>query len=242
MASEARFGSGPASARPKAPPSMLRRLFGVIADPRAWGAWLYMLLALITGIFYGMWVLLGSSVALISLVFIFGLPVTGAFLLSVRGIALMEGRMVEALLGVRMPRRPLFIQEKLGWVGKFKALISERLTWKALAYLVLQWPLGSLYATVAFTLFGVALKFAVYPLWYALLNRPLLTIVHPYYPPLWMIPLISLAGFLLLPLVLHLARWVGRIHGRYAKAMLVRKSDARGYPERRGPQEGGESC
>jgi len=43
------------------------------------------------------------------------------------------------------------------------------------------------------------------------------------YPPVWSVPLISAAGIILLPLILHLAKSVGKIHGKFAKFMLVRK-------------------
>lgn len=114
-----------AVSKPLAAQSFWAKFFGVLADHHAWGAFLYMLLSAITGCFYGMWALLGASFSLFSLILIIGLPVTGLFLLSIRGIALMEGRIVEALLGLRMPRKPLFVRKDLGWKDKLKALITE---------------------------------------------------------------------------------------------------------------------
>ncbi len=205
------------------PRSFWGKLFGVYADPRAWGSFLYMLFGLVTGCFYGMWTLAGVSFSLLSLILIIGLPVTGLFLLSIRGIALMEGRIVEALLGVRMPRKPLFVQEGLSWKGRFKALVTESQTWKSLAYLLFQFPLGALYTCVTFVFFGFSLKMVLYPFWYHVLERPLITIIEPFFPPAWLVPFVCLAGFLLLPMTLHFTKWVGQWHGLYAKAMLVRK-------------------
>jgi hypothetical protein len=37
----------------------------------------------------------------------------------------------------------------------------------------------------------------------------------------WALPLLVLAGVLLLTLLMHLARGVGRLHAMYAKALLV---------------------
>ena len=203
--------------------SVWGRFFSVGGDPRAWSAFFYMLLGLLTGCFYGMWTLLGAAFSAFTLILIIGLPISGLFLLSISGIALMEGRIVEALLGVRMPRRPLFVKQGLSLAGKFMALVKDSQTWKALAYLFLQFPLGAVYSAAAFILFGYSLKFAIYPVWYFSLDRPLITIAQPYFPPGWMFPLISLTGFLMFFLVLHLAKLVGRLHGRYAKVMLVRK-------------------
>ena len=86
----------------------LRRFFGIFADSRAWGACLYLLFSLATGIVYFTWAVTGISLSAGLLVLIIGLPFAGLFILSVRGIGLVEGLIVEALLGIRMPRRPLF--------------------------------------------------------------------------------------------------------------------------------------
>lgn len=219
---ESRFGPSTALPRHK-PRSPGGRFFAILADSRAWGSFLYLLLGLLTGCFYGMWVLFGSSLSVITLPLIIGLPVLGVFLLSVRAIALMEGRIVEALLGIRMPRKPMFVQEDLSWKARFKSLVTASQTWMSLAYLALQFPLGSLYTITMFVLFGFSIKCAIYPFWLVVLHRPLITISQPYYPPGWLIPFISLAGCLLLPVTLHLAKGIGGLHGRYVKAMLVRK-------------------
>jgi uncharacterized membrane protein len=90
---ESRFGPSFPAPRPK-PRSSGGRFFAILADARAWGSFLYLLLGLLTGIFYGMWVLFGSGLSVITLPLIIGLPMLGVFLLSVRAIALMEGRIV----------------------------------------------------------------------------------------------------------------------------------------------------
>lgn len=215
----------PALASPEKQAIRSRRVtfFGVVADARAWGAFLYMLISGLTGCIYGMWTLMGASISFFSLILIIGLPLTGLFLLSIRGIALVEGRIVEELLGIRMPRKPLFVQKDLSWSEKFKALIIESHTWKTLAYMILHFPVGLLYFAGIATLFAFSLKLFLYPLWYWALSRPLITFSQPIYPPVWSIPLISVAGIVMLPLVLHLAKSVGKIHGRFAKFMLVRK-------------------
>jgi hypothetical protein len=157
------------------------------------------------------------------MVLIIGLPFTGLFVLSVRGIALIEGRVVEALLGVRMPRRPIFPGRSLGWWGRFKALVSDKHTWLSIVYMILKLPLGIIYFVVfivliALSLFGVALPileqgFGIYPL---VINNV------PYYTPVWLLPLTVIAGVLLIVLTMHLARVMGRMHGALAKALLVR--------------------
>ncbi|MDH5468385.1 MAG: sensor domain-containing protein, partial [Candidatus Aminicenantes bacterium] len=106
---------------------------------------------------------------------------------------------------------------------KFKALIADSHTWKALAYMILRFPLGLLYFVITAGITSFSLKCFLYPLWYWGLDRPLITFSQEVYPPVWSIPLISAAGIIMLPLILHLAKSAGKIQGRFAKFMLVRK-------------------
>ncbi len=215
----------PALAIDKAPMprSFWTKFFGVGADPRAWGSFLYVLLSGLTAVVFGMWAFLGGAISFFSLILIIGIPVTGLYLLSLRGIALMEGRIVEALLGIRMPRKPIFLRQGLNWRQKYRALITEAYTWKVFAYLMLHFPLGIIYFLFIPTLFALSIKCVFYPLWFWGLGRPLITFSQPLFPPAWSYPLVIAAGILMLFSTLHLARFIGRLHGRFAKYMLVRK-------------------
>jgi len=95
--------------------SRIAAFFGIIADPRAWGALLYLMSSILTGTVYFSWVIMGFPLSIVLIPLIIGVPLTALFLLSVRGIALVEGRIIEALLGYRMPRRPLFINSESGF-------------------------------------------------------------------------------------------------------------------------------
>ncbi len=198
------------------------RFFGVLAEPRAWGAFFYMLLSFVTGLVFGGWALIAGIISLSTLVFIIGIPIFGLFLLSIRGIALLEGRIVEALLGIRMPRRSLFLDTNLSWKDMFMALIKESYTWKALLYLALQFPLGLIYSLGIFLLFATSLSFIGSPVMELVFHFPLELFGPEAFTPVWLLPFVSIAGFFLLPLTFHLAKWVGKVHGKYAKSMLVR--------------------
>ena len=128
------------------------RFFGVVIDPRAWGALLYLLFTLATGIIYFTWTVTGISLSLGLLILIIGIPIAGIFILSTRGLALLEGRMVEALLGIRMPHRPLFSPKDKGLWAKFKSLLTDKYTWFSMMYMLLQLPLGIFYFTLFITL------------------------------------------------------------------------------------------
>ncbi|UCE41003.1 MAG: sensor domain-containing protein [Candidatus Aminicenantes bacterium] len=209
--------------KPLSPRSFQAKFFGVIKEARNWGALLYIFLSALTSLLFFMWVLLGGTFSLFSLVLIIGIPVTGFFLLSLRGIALLEGLIVEALLGVRMPRKPIFIRKGLNWRQKYKALATESYTWKAFAYLIVHFPLAWLHFMIMFVMIGFSIKSVFYPVWYWGLGRSLINIGQPFYPPAWSYPMVVLAGVLLFFAALHLAGLMGKIHGKFAKFMLVRK-------------------
>ena len=215
----------PALARPSRPDTrpFLGKFFGVLADSRAWGAFFYMLLAFITGIVFGGWAILGGIVSAFSLLFIIGLPIFGFFLLSVRGIALLEGRIVEALLGVRMPRKPLFLKKGLSWSDRYIALVKDKYSWRAFLYAVLLFPLGLLYTSLSALLFIFSLSFIASPLLELVFRIPLDLFGDNVFTPVWLLPVVCVAGIILLLLTLHSAKLVGKIHGRFAKAMLVRR-------------------
>ena len=202
--------------------SMIKRFLGVYNDPKAWGALLYMLISLVTGVVYFTWVVTGLSLSLSFAIFIFGLLFAVFFTVSLRGLALLEGRIVEGLLGVRMPRRPLFFQKGITWLERLKTNLTDKHTWLTLVYLFLQMPLGIIYFTLIITLFTLSIAFMAAPLVQSIIEFPLLTIGYDrYYIASWSSPLFLLAGFLIWTVTMHLGRWIGQLHGKYAKMFLV---------------------
>jgi len=219
--------SRPEPAAPPAPPDrrpFITRFFGVYAEPRAWASLLYLLFSLATGIIYFTWVVTGISVSLGLLVLIVGLPIAGLFLLSVRGIALVEGRLVEALLGVRMPRRPLSSRTDIGWWQKFKDMLASRYTWTAIIYMILQMPLGVIYFSVIVTLIATSAWLITSPIWNLAFGIPFAVDYHyAYFIAPWGIPLAVIGGGLLLTATMHLVKYAGKGHALLAKALLVRE-------------------
>lgn len=204
------------------PQSALGSFFGVYVDPRTWGALLYMLIAFVTGVFYFTWAVTGISLSVSLLIFIFGFPFALLFLLSVRGLALLEGRLVEALLGVRMPRRPLFTHQGMKWFDRLKALITDKATWLMLVYMILQLILGIVYFVVIVTVIPLALTFIALPFIQLFWHIPVIAIgAERFFLSYWEMILISLAGVLGLTLFLHAIKSVGNFHGRMAKFLLV---------------------
>jgi len=201
---------------------LVSRFFGVFADSRVWGAFLYLLFSLATGIIYFTWVVTGISLSAGLLVLIIGLPFTGLFILSIRGISLVEGRIVEALLGIRMPRRPLFHRRNIGLWSRFKSLVLDKHTWLSVVYMILQLPLGTIYFSVFITLIALSLSGIAIPILQLGFDIPVNINGGSYYLAGWMLTLAVVAGILLATLTMHLAKYVGQMHGALAKTLLVR--------------------
>jgi hypothetical protein len=199
------------------------RFFGIILDPRAWGSILYFVIALATGIFYFTWAVTGLSLSLGLLVLVIGIPLTGLFILSTRGLAILEGRLVESLLGLRMPHRAIFSPRSRSLWAKFKELVLDRYSWQTLAYFILMLPLGIIYFTLFVTLLSVSIALVAVPILEYGFGMPIFTNGGDlYYLAAWVVPLVVIAGALLFILTLHLSKRLGNIHGRLAKSMLVR--------------------
>jgi hypothetical protein len=203
--------------------SAIVRFLSVFADPKAWGAVLYMLFSILTGILYFTWAATGLSLSLGLMILIIGVPVATLFLVSVRGIALVEGRLVEALLGVRMPRRAAFLSRgNLKLSDRLKILVTEKRTWLSILYMLLQLPLGILYFTLVVVLMALSVSLMAMPVLVPVFDIAVLSIGgQSYRPPDWLTPFYALGGLALMTLTMHLARWIGRAHGALAKSMLV---------------------
>ena len=202
--------------------SAVGRFFNVYADTRAWGALLYMLIAFVTGVLYFTWAVTGLATSLSFALFIFGLPFALLFLLSIRGLALLEGRLVEALLGVRMPRRPLFSQQNLKWLDRIKELALDKHTWFSILYMIIQFVLGTVYFVLFVTVLSFSVSFLAIPVFQeflgqgAIMNNGIRYSFHS-----WSYPLLVIGAVLLWTFFMNLARSIGQLHGRMAKSMLV---------------------
>lgn len=223
----------------RAPPprprqSALGRFFGVFADPRAYASLFYMVLSLATGIFYFTWVVTGFSLSLGLSITIVGIPLLILFFGSVRVLSLVEGRIVEVMLGERMPRRPLYTMRGRSLWQRIGDMFTDPRTWTTLLYFVLMLPLGTFYFTVVVTLLALSLACIAAPVlvWTGIADAhvhisgwQLLSVSGDEVAtslPDWSLPLVLLGGIVLLFATMHIARGIGRLHGLFAKHLLVK--------------------
>ncbi len=222
-ATEAQVAAALAQPRSRPAASLAGRILGVFAEPRSYGALFFMLLSLPLGILYFTWAITGLSLSLGLGILIFGFLFFLFFMSTVRAVALVECRVVEALLGERMPRRPSVVPPRGKWTERLKFWITDRRTWLTILYMILRLPLGIMYFLVAVTFLTFALALTVAPFAQLFLDYPIVHIWgNNYYLPLWIIPVFWLAGAFDLLILIHIARAVGRWHARMAKAMLAK--------------------
>lgn len=210
-----------------------RRFFSVYGDPRTYTSLLYMLLALATGILYFTIVVTGLSMSLGFAILIIGVPFFLAFIGITRVIALGEGRLLEAISGERMPRRPVHPGPPASWWRRIAEMLKDVRTWTTLLYMLLMLPLGIVYFTCTVTALAMGL---------ALTSLPFLVVARWFGWPAdasvfsddvrfggWALSdhsmisalILGALGVLIVTLFMHAARAVGRGHAHLAKALLV---------------------
>jgi hypothetical protein len=207
----------------------LDRFLSVYSDPRAYLSLFFMFLSLVTGIVYFTFAVTGLSLSLGLAILIIGFPLFLAFIGIARVISLGEVRLLEAVSGEPMPRRPTNPGPPGGLWERILAMLKDARTWTTLVYLVLMLPVGAVYFVTAVT--GVSVGFALLfvPLvgiaqrlewWVPWGNESLLI------SPLWLDTPVgwlfcAVLGAFILTSLLHVARIVVALHARAAKALLV---------------------
>jgi uncharacterized membrane protein len=223
---EAQVAAALATPRPKVQRTALGRFFSVYGDSRAWTALFYMVLSLATGIFYFVVSVVGISISCGFAVLIIGVPVFLLFIAFTRILSLTEGRLVEGLLGVRMPRRPRYPSQGLRLFDRIVLMLKDARTWTTLLYLVLMLPLGIVYFTVAVTGLSVGLGLVSAPFVQlahqaGIISGEIRLHSHLGHDSMALALLSGIVGIFWLTSFLHLTRGVGALHGQLAKALLV---------------------
>jgi uncharacterized membrane protein len=214
-------------------PSVMRRFFGIFSDVRAYTSLFYMFLAFATGIVYFVFAVTGLSMSVGFAVLIIGIPFFLAFIGISRVISLGEGRLLEALTGERMPRRPVHPGPKRSWWERIVDMLKDARTWTTLAYFVLMLPLGIAYFVFALVGLTVGASFVAAPFiegahwlgWLDFNGGIVFNDVHIVQEAGFLgvlgLLLMLVVGVLILTALMHAARGIGRVHARVAKALLV---------------------
>ena len=222
----------PAVSRRAQSPNPLSRFFSVYSDPRAYVSVFFMVLSLATGCIYFTFAVTGLALSLGLSILIIGLPVFLAFIGMTRVISLAEGRLLEAVSGERMPRRPVHPGASDGLVDRILTMLKDVRTWTTLLYFVIMLPLGILYFTAAITGLSLGVSFFTVPLvgisqrfdWWLPWDRADVGVIQ--FTPAWLDTPVGwvfdvVFGVVILTTLLHVARAVVSVHARTAKTLLV---------------------
>ena len=214
--------------------SKIGAFFGVFLDPRAYTSLFFMLLCLATGIIYFTFAVAGLSLSVGLAVLVIGVPFFLMFISVGRVVSLAEGRLIEAMTGVRMPRRPVYQGSALGFWPRILEMLKDPRTWTTIAYFILMLPIGIVYFVIAVVGLSVSLSFIALPVVAVLSQAGVFGLtgvqVFSQIQPEWLfdsglaIPVLGVAGILLLTSLMHLARGIGRLHAMFAKSMLVART------------------
>jgi hypothetical protein len=208
--------------------SLIEKFFAVFSDPRAYTSLFFMLLTIATGILYFIFAVTGLAMSLGLSVLIIGLPFFLLFVGMARVISLGEGRLLEAISGERMPRRPVHPGAPKSFGARIIEMLKDSRTWTTLLYFFLMLPLGILYFVLAIVGLSVGLS---------LISVPVLETIHYFggfpgwvndvsFQPDWVnspagYAFVAVLGVVILTALMHLARAIGRLHARMAKVLLV---------------------
>ena len=144
----------------------IERLIRPILDPRTYGRIVYMLLALPLGVAEFSFLVTAISFGFGTAITLIGIPVLIGTVWAWRWLAELERRLIGRLVGVEIPSPYRPDPEGGRWWRRIAARLSDPATWKDLAFLLLQLPLGILSFTITVTVLGVGLGLLFAPAYY----------------------------------------------------------------------------
>ena len=211
--------------RREAKTSALGRFFGIMGNPAAWTAMLYLLLGLPVGVFLFTWAVTGLALSVGFSILIVGLPFFLLFLASVRLLGFVEGRLVESLLGVRMPRRPVHPGESKSYFRRIVDMLKDGRTWSTIFYMLLKLPLGIASFVIAVLGVTVPVSFIVSPIMQYGFDESAIWINGPVYLPWYADAGLVIGGILLFVAMMHVYRWAGLAQAWLAHGLLVKTAE-----------------
>jgi len=144
-----------------------------------------------------------------------------------RVIVLSDARQVEVRSGERMSHPSMPPGPPQSFRARIADMLRDARTWTTLAYFVLALPLGIAYFVIAVTGLSVGLALTFAPLFEVARRIGWVQLNADFsIEPAWLgsallLPVCFAIGVLIVTLLMHVARFSGRMHARFAKHMLV---------------------
>jgi signal transduction histidine kinase len=138
----------------------MRNPFAAFADSRTWSEQLYALIGLPLGIAGFVFVVVSLSVSAGLAITVIGIFILVVAIVLARGWAAVYRGLGRALLGITVEKPPV-IRRRSGIVG----YLTESTGWRAMLFLLLEFPLAILDFTLVVTLWSCGLGGITYPAW-----------------------------------------------------------------------------
>jgi hypothetical protein len=199
--------------------SIVKDFFGVVIRRQTYLSMLYLLLAFPLGIIYFVFLVTGISLGLGTLITWVGFLILLIVMMTWWGFAMFEHKIASWMLPVEMnPMSKADEKDKNIW-QKFKAHISNPVTWKSLVHLFVKFPLGILSFVVAVVFISVSLGLLSAPFVYkwAEIDFYIFTV-----ETIWQALMVFVVGFIVGLISLHLMNGLAFLYGQFAKVMLGR--------------------
>jgi signal transduction histidine kinase len=202
----------------------IARLLHPIRETRTYLRIFYLLLALPLGVAEFSFLVTAISFGFGTAITLIGIPVLIGTVWAWRWIAELERGLIARLVGTEIPSPYRPDPPKGRWWSRVAARLSDPATWKDLAFLLLQLPLGILSFTIAVSVLGIGLGFLFGPAYYwALSDDTWITAIHvdDLATSLAVVPL----GALVLLLGIPGLSALGRLYGWLASQLLGSNAD-----------------
>ena len=211
--------------------------FRVLSEKRTYANLLYLLVSFPLGIFYFVFLLVGLS-SLLSSSIIVGVPVLLLAIFVWWRLAGFERNLAMRWLHVEISPMAPPRKEGLSRGERFRAHLTNAVTWKSLAYLFVKFPLGIISFVVIINMFVLTLVFTVFSLLIGLLAMPFLYLLRALTRQRgeWreartsgegmavdrgrLLLLLSLTGFGFVLIALHVLNALAYVSGQFARVML----------------------
>ena len=217
-------------------------IVGIYFDPYAWGSVVFLTFGFVFALVAFMWVMILGSLAIGLLPTLLGIPLLISLLGSARVISLFFGKVIEALVGIRMPRRAYRVDVSgvNGFWRRIWLWIKDIRGWLTTGFLIGNFPVALCFFCVIVSLLAASILLLAIgiggiigngligtvivdePCTIHVLNTPYVSDENGmFHVPLHVLVLLTFIGFSLLTATLWLSKGVAFVYAQVVKAIQV---------------------
>ena len=204
---------------------------------------LYLLLSFPLGLIYFVFLVCGISIGISTLIIWIGVPISLLTVAGWRYLAAFERKLAMNWLNVDIRPISYPLQIPLTWLQRFRENLTDSMTWKSLAYLLIKFPLGilSFVLTLCMLVFSISISLVTFVLTLTIIPFLYLGLVFAHGPDeivtIEKVLRFSLKGFGLFTISMYTVYGLAYISGELARNMLgmsdtaIRLAQAREFAE-----------